>query len=108
MNNSNYFSFLRSRRPLELHTHRKVPQGSEKGGAPDHRISDNFSESILAKNAKHTGEGPESGQSQMKQDWPEEAQKDCPQLNDLKHMLFSSSLALSPSPPCLPTTRPCV
>ena len=30
-----YFSFLRSRRPPELLMRRTLPQGSEKGGAPD-------------------------------------------------------------------------
>ena len=31
-----FFSFLRSKRLLGLHIRRKVRQGSEKGGAPDH------------------------------------------------------------------------
>ena len=34
-----YFSFLRSRRPLELHTYRKAPQRSKKGVTPDHTTS---------------------------------------------------------------------
>ena len=34
-----YFSFFRSRSPPELHMCRKIPQGSEKGGVPDHNAS---------------------------------------------------------------------
>ena len=37
-----YFSFLRSRRPPELHMPRKFSQVSEKGVAPDHSTSCQF------------------------------------------------------------------
>ena len=54
-----YFSFLRSRRPPHLHRCRKVPQGSEKGGALTTIYPGNFPEtlvleSILAKRCTYT------------------------------------------------------
>ena len=100
-----YFSFLRSRRSLELHTHGKAPQGQRRVGLQTrvHRV--NFPgtlvlESILPKRCSCTGEVPGSGQSQMKpDDWPEEARKDCPHksdLNDLQSMYTSLPLLLFP------------
>ena len=78
-------------------------------------------ESILAKRCTHTGEGPESGQSQMKQDdWPEEVWKDCPHTSlerlppynlqstccSLPLLLFSLLVFLSLHLPLSPTPEP--
>ena len=41
------FSFLRSRRPPELHICRKIPQGSEKEGVPDDSTSYQLSQKPL-------------------------------------------------------------